>query len=253
MVYNPPAKPVRLRFTPELMASGKHGVLWAVLALTLRNVASSYRMASGGRRRVTVARGRVCRFGVDCVIPRAAPGCWILVARRETRVKGVYDDMSLFENDEYRWRDTYFVLFQEHDRPSPDTTLQALESLGPHYAVRNVRYDQHGALESFTVFSPDDFAAMDISCISGEEVIEQINGFVKEMSVAQPSEQEAQRLERLQQCNARFDVYHFEQVAIGNQDDDEGFFDPGALLLVLQCLASLCKGTGIDPQTGTIV
>ncbi|MFO7904846.1 MAG: hypothetical protein R6U98_19440 [Pirellulaceae bacterium] len=168
-------------------------------------------------------------------------------------MKGVYYHMSLFENDEYRWRDTYFVLFQEKDRPSPDATLQALESLGPHYAVKDVRYDERGRLESFTLFSPDDFAAMDISCISGEEVIEQVDGFVKEMSVDQPSEQEAQRIDRLKRCNARFDVYHFEQVAIGNQDDDDGFFDPGALLLVLQCLASLCNGTGIDPQTGTIV
>lgn len=161
--------------------------------------------------------------------------------------------MSLFENDEYRWRDTYFVLFQEQNRPSADDTLQALESLGPHYAVRDVRYDEQGALESFTLFSPDDFAAMDISCISGEEVIEQIDSFVQDMSVDQPSDVEAQRVEGLKQCNSRFDVYHFEQVAVGNQDDDDGFFDPGALLLVLQCLASLCEGTGIDPQTGTIV
>ena len=34
--------------------------------------------------------------------------------------------MSLFENDEYRWRETYFVLFHEENRPSADAIVAAL-------------------------------------------------------------------------------------------------------------------------------
>ncbi len=161
--------------------------------------------------------------------------------------------MSLFENDEYRWRDTYFVLFLEENRPAADATLQALETLGPHYSVQDVRYDEQGKLESLTLLSPDDFAAMDISYIFGEEVVEQVNELVEELGIGKQSSEEAKRLKRIQACNARFDIYHFEQVGLPEEDDDEGFFDPGTLLIVLHCLTKLCKGIGIDPQTGTVV
>ncbi len=161
--------------------------------------------------------------------------------------------MSLFENDEYRWRDTYFVLFHEDDRPAADAALTVLESLGPRYSVQNVRCDEQGRLESLTLLSPDDFAAMDISYMVGEEVIEQVANLVEEFGVGELSKEETERLQRMQGCNARFDIYHFEQVVCPVDDDDEDFLDPGALLIVLQCLAKLCKGIGVDPQTGTVV
>ncbi len=161
--------------------------------------------------------------------------------------------MSLFENDEYRWRDTYFVLFDEKDRPAADATLKTLESLGPRYSVQNVRYDEQGLLESLTLLSPDDFAAMDISYMVGEEVIEQVENLAKEFGNAGSSEEEAARLQRMRSCNARFDIYHFEQVVCPAEDDEEDFLDPGALLIVLECLAKLCNGIGVDPQTGTVV
>lgn len=161
--------------------------------------------------------------------------------------------MSLFENDEYRWRDTYFVLFHEADRPTADVTLQAFETLGPRYSVQDVRYDDQQRFESLTLLAPDDFSAMDISYIFGEEVVEQVQTLVEEMGIGQQSKDEAKRFKRIEGCTARFDIYHFEQVGVGEDDDDEGFFDPGTLLIVLHCLAKLCKGIGIDPQTGTVV
>ena len=39
--------------------------------------------------------------------------------------------MSLFENDEYRWRETYFVLIEEGNRPSGKALQDALVELGP--------------------------------------------------------------------------------------------------------------------------
>ena len=38
--------------------------------------------------------------------------------------------MSLFENDQFRWRDTYFILFHEKNRPTGKATLRSLETLG---------------------------------------------------------------------------------------------------------------------------
>ncbi len=161
--------------------------------------------------------------------------------------------MSLFENDEYRWRDTYFVLFHDKDRPSADATLKSLETLGPRYKVEDVRYDDEGRLESLTLLSPDDFAAMDICYIVGKEVEEQVQNLSNEIKVGQLTKEETKKLKTLQGCNARFDIYHFEQVVVPDEDDDESFLDPGALLIVMQCLAALCHGVGIDPQTGTVL
>ena len=43
--------------------------------------------------------------------------------------------MSLFENDEYRWRETFFVLFKEEKRPTVEAVLESLGTLGGGYAV----------------------------------------------------------------------------------------------------------------------
>lgn len=46
--------------------------------------------------------------------------------------------MSLFENDEYRWRETYFVLFEEENRPLAKDVQQALLKLDPRYKPAGV-------------------------------------------------------------------------------------------------------------------
>jgi hypothetical protein len=161
--------------------------------------------------------------------------------------------MSLFENDAYRWRDTYFVLFHEEDRPSCEAMVEALQTLGPRYCLQDVRRDEQGRLESLTLLSPDDFSAMDISYVSGEEVTEQVESLTSELRSGKLTREESDSLRRVQGCDARFDIYHFEQVVLPDDDDDEGFLDPGALLIVLQYLAKLCKGVSIDPQSGTVV
>ena len=93
--------------------------------------------------------------------------------------------MSLFENEAYRWRDTYFVLFREKDRPSCEATLHAFESLGPRHSVQDLRRDDSGRLESLTLLSPDDFSAMDISYVSGEEVTEQVENLLQDYEQAE--------------------------------------------------------------------
>ena len=161
--------------------------------------------------------------------------------------------MSLFENDEYRWRDTYFVLFHVQDRPTLEQTLKAIESLGPRYKLHDVRRDDEGRFESLTLLSPDDFAAMDISYVAGEEVEEQVEALIEATKVDDWTKGEQRKWKALKGCNARFDIYHFEQVVLPDDEEDEGYLDPGALLIVLECLVQICQGIGIDPQSGTVV
>ena len=164
--------------------------------------------------------------------------------------------MSLFENDQYRWRETYFVLFEQARCPSAAEIEKTLKSLGKGYRVTGVRCGESGTFESLTVESPFDFTAMDVSYVSGEDVREQVAELVQEMKRNKPTKREQAQLAALAKCDARFDIYHFQRVMADDgygEDDEDEFIDPGSLLLVLQRLAKLCHGLGVDPQAGLII
>lgn len=164
--------------------------------------------------------------------------------------------MSLFENDEYQWRETYFILFDEAKRPLATEMQRRLKKLDPRYEVRNVRADEQGRFESLTLFSPDDYAAMDISFLCGDEVVEQTAALIGELLKVASGEEEKRRIRQLAQRRCRFDVYHFEQlVFVGREsdEDEDDFMDPGALLIVMEKIAKLCNGVVVDPQANAIL
>lgn len=158
--------------------------------------------------------------------------------------------MSLFEDDRYTWRETYFVFFDDKTRPSPSQMEKFFKDLGGRYEVHNVRLDDDGRFESATVLAPDDYAGMDVTYVAGEEVREQLDEMLEDIGKATLNVGQVDKLTKIARCDARFDVYHFEQVAA--EEDDE-MMDPGALLIVLERLAKLCSGVGFDPQTGTLM
>ena len=82
--------------------------------------------------------------------------------------------MSLFENDEYQWRETYFVLFDKEKRPTAEQLETLLKNLNKAYDIRDVRSDEQGMFESLTLISTDDYAAMDLTCAANEEILDQI-------------------------------------------------------------------------------
>ena len=161
--------------------------------------------------------------------------------------------MSLFASDQYRWRETYSVLFREVDRPSAGQLRQALEGLGEGYRVSDITTGPDGQVEAMTVLAPADFAGMDLSYVSGEEVREQIEGLKAERGKKPLSKKEQGKLQRLTECDARFDIFHFQQVVGDESDDEDDYIDPGSLITVLKCLAQLCHGVGVDPQTGALM
>lgn len=157
--------------------------------------------------------------------------------------------MSLFENDQYRWRETYFVLFHSSDRPASTEIERALEELGSRYEFSGARTTSDGKFEFATLESPYDFSAMDIAYIEGEDVANQVSELNEQLKHATLNGDELKKLAKLHDCDARFDIFHFEKVV---SDEDE-FLDPGALLLVLEKLAELCNGVGIDGQSNSII
>lgn len=159
--------------------------------------------------------------------------------------------MSLFENSNYQWRETYFVLFPVENRPNAEHVQRALKQLDPRYDLSDLQLDDADNFEAITLLSPDDYAAMDISFMQGEEVAEQ----VEELTASLPLES-SEQLEQLKDATARLEVLHFERVVLPDGDEsreEDEFLDPGSLLIVLDRLAQLCQGIVIDPQSGTVM
>jgi hypothetical protein len=162
--------------------------------------------------------------------------------------------VSTFEDDRYRWRETYFVLFSSSNRPGLKTVEKKLAALDKRYLLSNPSADSDGLFESLTLMSPDDFAAMDICYTSGTEVLEQISELVEDISAtADPVQRKT--IKRLRGFDGRFDVLHFEQISDlpAEEDENDELLDPSALLAVLDALSKLTGGVAIDPQSGTIL
>jgi hypothetical protein len=163
--------------------------------------------------------------------------------------------MSLFENEEYRWRETYFVLFDQQNRPTPEQLVAAMQEVNENYQLADLRKNEAGEFESLTILSPDDYAGMDITFLSGPEVQDHTLELVEEMLPLVTGE-EKERLRKLPEFDARLDVFHFEQLTFTgpvDADDMDDFIDPGSLLLVLEKLAELTGGIGVDQDTGTLI
>jgi len=157
--------------------------------------------------------------------------------------------MSLFGDEMYQWRETYFVLFREADRPKLERVVDALSD--GRSEISAVRGDEQGRFESITVKSPEDFSGLDITYVTGDEVTEQVEELLRDLVKQTLTDDDRQKLNFIGECDARFDVFHFEEVQSGSEEEE--FLDPGALLLVLERLARLCRGVGIDPQSGSLV
>lgn len=161
--------------------------------------------------------------------------------------------MSMFENSQFCWRETYFVLFESSKRPTLEKVQRALAGVNERFTLTNLNADEKGLAESLTVLSPDDFAALDICYVDGEEVLEQGAQLATDMEAPACRPEDRDRLERIRRCDARFDVLHFEQVVDFGDDETDDVLDPTALLVVLDALVKLTDGIAVDPQAGTEV
>jgi len=162
--------------------------------------------------------------------------------------------MSMFEDRQYQWRETYFVLFDASKRPKLDALKKKLAGADCHLALSHCVTDKKGLVESLTVFAPDDFAALDISYLGGDEVREEAQTLAEELRSADSSSDERAKIDRLKSCDGRFDVLHFEKtVDRDEQANDDEMFDPSGLLIVLDAMVELTGGIAVDPQSGAML
>lgn len=160
--------------------------------------------------------------------------------------------MSLFEDDRFQYRETCFVLFPKEHRPEVRQLIEALKSLGDRYVVSNPEVSSEGTFDALTVRCPDDRAAIDISYIEGEDVREHVDELMEDFHQVTLSNTDRTKLDQLRSFDGRLDLFHFEERCDSDEDDDGGF-DPGALLVILERLAKLTGGIGVDPQSLTLI
>lgn len=162
--------------------------------------------------------------------------------------------MSTFERDEYKWRETYFVLFDSTHRPSLAKVESLLNDLSSRFQLTNPRANDDGLFESITIMSPDDYAALDMSYESGEEVTEQVVTLQEELAGSLADDEERGKLEQLVTFDARLDLLHFEQTSSDTGEDElDEMLDPSTLLIVLDAVVELTGGVGVDPQSGSLM
>lgn len=163
--------------------------------------------------------------------------------------------MSLFDNSFYRWRETYFVFHQQADRPTTAQFQAALQKLDQKLEVQDLKGDDDDKFVSATVIAADACAAIDINFVEGEEVSEQLETLAVELKEGAANDAERAQIRRLADCDARLDLLHFELMVDLGEDDDDFLtgFDPGALLAVLESLADLCAGIGVDPASAAVM
>lgn len=158
--------------------------------------------------------------------------------------------MSLFEDSRYLYRDTLFVFLQKGNRPALNDLQNCLSGLGEKYRfqiIKTTEKDGVEYLESGTLFSPQDYSAMDIVYVQGPEVQEQVAEIFQDFKTVTVTGEDRKKLEVLTKSDARFDIFHFGEVITGGDDDE--ILDPGGLLLVLERLAELTHGVSFDPQS----
>lgn len=159
--------------------------------------------------------------------------------------------MSLFGDRNYQYRDTYFVLFPKANRPTEAKMKSFLRELGSKFETSEVRHS-NGQVDSVTLIDPQDFSAMDIAYVEGDDVVSQVGEIREEFRAITVRGDDVEKLKKLNEFDARFDIFHFEQV-IDSGDDEEEYVDPGGLLLVMEKLVQLCHGVGYDPQSQSLI
>lgn len=153
--------------------------------------------------------------------------------------------MSLFEDNQYEYCDTFFIYLKNENRPTLDAVCLALRELGHRCVVENAK-EADGKFESATVKFASDCSAMDIVYVNGPEVVAQLDEIKEELRYMTLTADTQSALRKMGTCESRFDIFHFEEQ---NPNTEDEFLDPGGVLTVIEKISSTCDGTGYDPQS----
>lgn len=164
--------------------------------------------------------------------------------------------MTEEHEDQLEWRDTYFVLFKQTDRPTVTQVEAAITESSKRLKLENLEADEDGMFESVLVQAPQDNAALEISYERGDAVAEQSVELARQMK----EDLGPKELRKMLSADARLDIMLFERVQdeyadAGDDEDDweTSALDPSSLLNVVGALAKLTGGLPVDPASGAVL
>ena len=120
--------------------------------------------------------------------------------------------MTLFDDDRYDWRETYFVYFESSLRPKLPDVRRALKAYAPFFNILSSKADAEGNLAEMTIASYEDHAALEIIYREGNDILAEARHLARSLE-KDASEEERAQLQKIVQCKTRLDVHHFEQTA----------------------------------------
>ena len=162
--------------------------------------------------------------------------------------------MSLFDDPNYRWRDTFLVFFDDNQRPTIELALSAIQQIGK-FEVQHSSASESRHIESITITSSVDLVGLEILYVAGDEVVEETEPLILELAEDAMLLGNEDSLTLLSTANARFDILHFEKITDNSNEpsDDDELMDPGSLLTVTAALADLVNGVAVDPSSASFV
>ena len=120
--------------------------------------------------------------------------------------------MTLFEDNRYDWRETYFVYFESSHRPKLSEVRHALQTHAPFFDVLDSRAEPNGNLSAITIASYENHAALEVIYREGQDILIEAQHCARSLKKG-ANEKELAQLQKIAQCKRRFDVHHFEQTA----------------------------------------
>jgi hypothetical protein len=120
--------------------------------------------------------------------------------------------MTLFNDDRYNWRETYFVYFESSHRPKLPEVRRALNNYTSFFCILDSKADMNDNLVEMTIASYEDHAALEIVFREGNDILTEAKHLAKSLNKDASTEERTQ-LQKITQCKMRFDIHHFEQLA----------------------------------------
>ena len=121
--------------------------------------------------------------------------------------------MSLYDDERYAWRETYFVLFDgPRRRPLLDELRRELQRHGGTLKILGGTANAEGRVRTLTVASYEDHSALEIVFRQGSQIAAETDALIRSIEKGCTAK-EKERLHSVKHWTAKFDVLHFEQTA----------------------------------------